>query len=823
MKKHILTSLTSILLLFTFNSKATICQWSGPAMGNWSDPTNWSCGLIPGASDTVQLMGQSLVLNDLTNIRALILIQDCTISGSGTLIVSGKIDIKAGGNQTFLPKIISNGTLEAQMATLNFNERPFLVAGTATFAQCKFWMNNGGTFEIAQTGVATFQGATNFFCFNPYYGFVVRGVINKTGASNMDFESLYAFKNATVNIQSGYLVNYYAQSPFNCAIDSTTINIAAGAFLRIERTLNISHSVILGPGKIWIGIGQCSFIHPNTVLADIEQRGGACSVTNGVDTLANYALLAGSMNGVSQIKGNLDWNKGNMTNSYVHGFTNIFDSDAPSSNQKMLFGSLTVKGGGKYTGNDQLSGTINIPVNAVFTLDANPSANFKADLQIFGTLQKLNPDAVSAGFVVNNGRIEGLGKISATVISQGTLSPGIGAGTGMLSFNGSTLQILDQNKIEIQVANTSGLVSTDLLNLIGGCKLGGSLILSESGIIPPGDYIVVQASDFLTGNFSQLMLPPGWEMIQNPFNITVRKLPAPPEAHFSIPNGSGGCAPAIVQFVDASTGDGLSYNWIFPGGNPATSTDKNPTVEYAQSGNYSATLTVTNALGSSSSSSDFTLYATAEISLSATICAGDSIFFAGQYLSLPGVYQQKLQTVNGCDSIVNQYLLIQSIDVSVTQTDSSLTANANLVSYQWLNCIDFSPVQGATAATFIPSTSGAYAVIITQDGCRDTSACFPVTVVGTTNLAKNREQYRVFPNPATDFIQLVWNAASADIDPDMVLVFDMRGVQKMQVTPLNWVHHTLQLDASTLYPGTYFLVLVKDQLRYAGIPFVIGQ
>lgn len=44
---------------------------------------------------------------------------------------------------------------------------------------------------------------------------------------------------------------------------------------------------------------------------------------------------------------------------------------------------------------------------------------------------------------------------------------------------------------------------------------------------------------------------------------------------------------------------GLSYSWAFEGGSPATSTAANPSVTYAVPGNYSTTLTVTNAAGTS--------------------------------------------------------------------------------------------------------------------------------------------------------------------------------------------------------------------------------
>jgi PKD repeat protein len=69
-----------------------------------------------------------------------------------------------------------------------------------------------------------------------------------------------------------------------------------------------------------------------------------------------------------------------------------------------------------------------------------------------------------------------------------------------------------------------------------------------------------------------------------------------PQAGFSA-NESAGCAPFTVQFMDESSSNATSWQWEFPGGNPSSSTEQNPTVTYSEPGTYTATLTVSNALG----------------------------------------------------------------------------------------------------------------------------------------------------------------------------------------------------------------------------------
>jgi PKD repeat protein len=52
-----------------------------------------------------------------------------------------------------------------------------------------------------------------------------------------------------------------------------------------------------------------------------------------------------------------------------------------------------------------------------------------------------------------------------------------------------------------------------------------------------------------------------------------------------------------VQFHDLSTNTPISWDWTFPGGTPATSTQQNPLIQYNTAGVYSVTLKATNAYG----------------------------------------------------------------------------------------------------------------------------------------------------------------------------------------------------------------------------------
>ena len=73
-----------------------------------------------------------------------------------------------------------------------------------------------------------------------------------------------------------------------------------------------------------------------------------------------------------------------------------------------------------------------------------------------------------------------------------------------------------------------------------------------------------------------------------------------PVAQFNVVGAAAPLCPGTsVKYTDASLFAPTSYAWTFPGGTPATSTDPNPVVTYSMAGTYDATLTVTNAKGTS--------------------------------------------------------------------------------------------------------------------------------------------------------------------------------------------------------------------------------
>ncbi len=137
----------------------------------------------------------------------------------------------------------------------------------------------------------------------------------------------------------------------------------------------------------------------------------------------------------------------------------------------------------------------------------------------------------------------------------------------------------------------------------------------------------------------------------------------------------------------------------------------------------------------------------------------------------------------------------QLADYTVTLSGATLTSNqAGGASYQWIDCANNTPVNGATAQSFLPSVNGNYAVVVTTPGgCSDTSACQQIASVGINEVAA--EGFRSFPNPATDQLNI------ATERPINLGIYDAQG--ELQST--HFAAGTLTIDISGLSEGVYFL------------------
>jgi hypothetical protein len=94
------------------------------------------------------------------------------------------------------------------------------------------------------------------------------------------------------------------------------------------------------------------------------------------------------------------------------------------------------------------------------------------------------------------------------------------------------------------------------------------------------------------------------------------------------------------------------------------------------------------------------------------------------------------------------------VNVGVTPNGQTLSANVTGAQYQWVDCNNnFQPIAGATQGSFTATSSGNFAVVITSNGCSDTSLCYSITTIGLDPL-ENEMAFTVFPNPGNGFFQI---------------------------------------------------------------------
>jgi len=117
------------------------------------------------------------------------------------------------------------------------------------------------------------------------------------------------------------------------------------------------------------------------------------------------------------------------------------------------------------------------------------------------------------------------------------------------------------------------------------------------------------------------------------------------------------------------------YSWSPTTGlsNPSIS---NPTVTLTNNGNSPVTqiYTVSTSLASSPGACpttdqvNVTVYPNFNTNLNLAICSGDSYAFNGQNISTSGTYQGNFQSINGCDSVVNLVLSVNSVTTASIDT-----------------------------------------------------------------------------------------------------------------------------------------------------------
>ena len=179
--------------------------------------------------------------------------------------------------------------------------------------------------------------------------------------------------------------------------------------------------------------------------------------------------------------------------------------------------------------------------------------------------------------------------------------------------------------------------------------------------------------------------------------------------------------------------------------------------------------------------------------------------FAGNTLTSSGVYYDTLNNSTGCDSIITLNLTINTVNITVTQNNYILTASATNAAYQWLDCNNaYKPITGAANQIYTPTVNGDYAVIVTMNGCTDTSACININNTNIDYIYNT--QYTVFPNPTNASLNI---QSTKKLSNATIKLYNITGQIILQKTNLSGDNFTV--DLSEYAKGIYILEISSSE------------
>jgi PKD repeat protein len=301
---------------------------------------------------------------------------------------------------------------------------------------------------------------------------------------------------------------------------------------------------------------------------------------------------------------------------------------------------------------------------------------------------------------------------------------------------------------------------------VAALQLGpdGKIYLAKRNLIPFLGVINDPDSAGLACNFTDDVIPLTGSCeygLPNFYQSVFSHAQTLPVAIFSAPNHL--CPGTCTDFTNLSQ-NATSFVWSFPGGNPSVSVDPNPTqICYNSSGQYIVTLIATNANGS------------------------DTLMLPNFITVFPSPPAQ-----------------------GILQNGDTLFANQGAVLYQWY--FNGGIISGATNYFYVAPESGNYSVVATdENGCEVEAVINNVIASSQLTIgSKTSGQFVIFPNPATDKIEI------RNFTPDSefsIEIYNTLGEVVSFPTPNrnsgSFREPTGSLDISELSNGMYWIVIEK--------------
>ncbi|MEQ1732965.1 MAG: T9SS type A sorting domain-containing protein, partial [Bacteroidia bacterium] len=165
---------------------------------------------------------------------------------------------------------------------------------------------------------------------------------------------------------------------------------------------------------------------------------------------------------------------------------------------------------------------------------------------------------------------------------------------------------------------------------------------------------------------------------------------------------------------------------------------------YTASGTYNQTLT--NSAGCDSVLTlNLIINNSVSTSQNITLCAGQTTTVGANTYTTSGTYVDVFPT-SGCDSTVTTNLTVNPVLKTTTVTGDSITATVAGATYQWIDCSTNAALSNDTNQSYVATATGSYAVVVTLNGCTDTSACVSI-IITNTKAINTAAVISAYPNP----------------------------------------------------------------------------
>jgi hypothetical protein len=251
----------------------------------------------------------------------------------------------------------------------------------------------------------------------------------------------------------------------------------------------------------------------------------------------------------------------------------------------------------------------------------------------------------------------------------------------------------------------------------------------------------------------------------------------------------------------------ITYQWS----TTATTQSINPTV--SSTTQYTVQATVTGCPAMSDTVDVIVSVPPVNAGTDAAVCAGSQVTLlgsgAGSYSWNNGVNDgvafipssTMSYIVTGTDSIgcvANDTVTVtvNTVNTTVNVLNETITAAAAGASYEWMDCSTLALIAGETGQSFTAIANGSYAVIVTENGCIDTSACEQIVSVGMEGISS--DAYSVYPSPTAGMLTI----NTAGTVAKQVSIADVTGRIIIRIQPQQ---SQFSIDMEKFAAGAYYV------------------